>query len=227
MKKVFLSHSSADKQFVRKLAEDLKERGLEVWFDEWEIKVGDSIVEKIQEGISSGGFLIIVLSESSVCSPWVKEEINAGFFKQVSDSDIQLLPALVMDCGIPTLLRHRKYADFRKRYISGFDEILTAIFPEATDLPLSQIEKIVLRENYIEGRRRWWAGDYTQYYYTDKWYVEAMCHLEKLGMIKLESGEWQGELCDTIVERFSELTELGRRKAELTFSRTELQRKYF
>ena len=49
--KIFLSHSSKDKEFVRKLADDLKTYGLSVWFDEWEIKVGDSITNKISQGI--------------------------------------------------------------------------------------------------------------------------------------------------------------------------------
>jgi hypothetical protein len=225
-KSVFISHSSADKKVVRQLAEDLKDRGLKVWFDQWEIKVGDSIVERIQEGISNNSFLIVVLSKNSVSSSWVKEEINAAFFKQVSDRDIKVIPVLIEDCDIPVLLRHRKYADLRKNYLSGLDDILTGISPETFELPLTQIEKLVLRENYIEGRRRWWANESTHYYYADKWYIEAAVHLEKLGLIKFESGECQGSMCDTIIERFCELTDLGRKKAENLFDPSELCKSY-
>jgi len=46
---VFLSHSSKDKTIVRDVAERLRKDGVKVWFDEWEIKPGDSIPSKIDE----------------------------------------------------------------------------------------------------------------------------------------------------------------------------------
>lgn len=49
MPSLFLSHSSADKTFVEKLAKDLEGVGVNVWFDKWEIKVGDSLTGKIWE----------------------------------------------------------------------------------------------------------------------------------------------------------------------------------
>ena len=48
---VFLSHSSKDKAVVRAVAERLRKDGVRVWFDEWEIKAGDSIPAKIEEGL--------------------------------------------------------------------------------------------------------------------------------------------------------------------------------
>lgn len=49
---VFLSHSTQDKTFVEQLAHDLTGHGLHVWYSDWEIKVGDSIVQKISQGIN-------------------------------------------------------------------------------------------------------------------------------------------------------------------------------
>ena len=68
MSKVFISYSSSDKNFVEKLSKDLNELGIGVWFDKLEIKVGDSIVEKINKGISENDYLAIVLSPDSVNS---------------------------------------------------------------------------------------------------------------------------------------------------------------
>lgn len=48
---VFLSHSTADKDTVRDIAQQLKADGLNVWFDEWKIQPGDSIPSKIEEGL--------------------------------------------------------------------------------------------------------------------------------------------------------------------------------
>jgi hypothetical protein len=58
-KRIFLSHSSQDKDSVRRLAEDLRRVGIEVWLDEWEIRVGDQISRKIQEGLKNTDYLAV------------------------------------------------------------------------------------------------------------------------------------------------------------------------
>ena len=58
---IFLSHTHADKSFVRRLASDLKTRGVKVWLDEWELGVGDSLTQRIQAGILEAGYLALVL----------------------------------------------------------------------------------------------------------------------------------------------------------------------
>ena len=62
---VFLSHTTADKDFARRLATVLTAHRIEVWFDEWEIKVGDSLMGKVQDGISRSSYLGVVLSPES------------------------------------------------------------------------------------------------------------------------------------------------------------------
>ncbi len=57
---VFLSHSSKDKAVVRKLAERLRDDGLRVWLDEWEIRPGDPILLKIEEGLEQSRALVLV-----------------------------------------------------------------------------------------------------------------------------------------------------------------------
>ena len=51
MPSIFLSHASVDKPFVEKLAKDLKRIGVNVWFDNWSIKIGESITWQVEEGI--------------------------------------------------------------------------------------------------------------------------------------------------------------------------------
>jgi hypothetical protein len=62
---VFLSHSSKDKPFVTRLAADLVARGIPVWFDSWELEIGDSLSERIFEGIDESTYLILALSADS------------------------------------------------------------------------------------------------------------------------------------------------------------------
>lgn len=77
---IFLSHSHSDKCFATKIAADLREAGAEVWIDEAEIKLGDSLIDKISEAIDSVDYLAALLSAKSVESEWVrlKEALSAG-----------------------------------------------------------------------------------------------------------------------------------------------------
>jgi len=124
---VFLSHTSVDKPFVEKLGKDLKKLGVNVWFDKWEIKVGDSITWKIEDGIRENEYLAIVLSPEALNSSWVKSEISAAWVKQMNTKKIVLLPILYRDCNIPLLLADRKYADFRKEYSLGLAELASVL----------------------------------------------------------------------------------------------------
>ena len=75
--KVFISHSSKDHDFVMLLAEKLRKDLIDIWVDEWELQVGDSIVQKIDEGIKKSSFLIIVFSKYSIKSNWVLRELSS------------------------------------------------------------------------------------------------------------------------------------------------------
>ena len=71
MPSIFLSHTSVDKPFVEKLAKDLTRLGINAWFDKWNIKIGESITWKIDEGIRENEYLGIILSPEALNSEWV------------------------------------------------------------------------------------------------------------------------------------------------------------
>ncbi len=76
---VFLSHASEDKDEVaRPLALLLQERGLRVWYDEFEFRIGDNIIAKLNKGINSSQFGILILSTSFVdmAKQWTKYELD-------------------------------------------------------------------------------------------------------------------------------------------------------
>jgi hypothetical protein len=127
--RVFISHSSEDKAFVEQLAWDIRQFGFDVWYDKWEIAVGDSIVDKVFEGLEASDTLIIVLSPISVASRWVKEELNTAVMRRISENDIRILPVLIETCDIPTPLRHIRYADFRENYEEALALLLDSLAP--------------------------------------------------------------------------------------------------
>jgi len=123
--KVFLSHASKDKPFVDRLANDLATHSIPVWYDKFDLKIGESVPGKINEGIADAQYFAIVLSPAAISSKWVIEELNAGLMKQVANDGTFLLPILLEDCTIPPLLAHRKFADFRNGYDEALKELLS------------------------------------------------------------------------------------------------------
>lgn len=125
--KVFISHSSQDKPFVKGLAVDLAAKGHQPWVDEWEILAGESIPECIGSGIESADFVVVALSRSSVDSKWVEQEWQTKYWAEVNERHIQVIPLLLDDCEIPTLLRPKKYIDFRGDYTSALDLLANSL----------------------------------------------------------------------------------------------------
>jgi hypothetical protein len=128
--KVFLSHNSQDKDAARRIAVDLRARGIEVSFDAFEMRVGDSLIEKIQQGISESGYLAVLLSPHSVASPWVTKELNTVLMQDITAKSIKVLPLLYRDCEVPLFLKEKLYADFRSSYEGGLNELLRVFSKE-------------------------------------------------------------------------------------------------
>lgn len=73
----FISHASQDKKlFVRELVQHLQKKGATVWYDELTLKVGDSLRENIDKGLSNSKFGIVVLSEYFFKKEWTQKELN-------------------------------------------------------------------------------------------------------------------------------------------------------
>ncbi|MHB0923721.1 MAG: DUF1883 domain-containing protein [Bellilinea sp.] len=89
---VFISHASEDKDaIVRSLADALVKGGLKVWYDEFELKIGDSLRRKIDKGLAHSRFGIVVLSQSFFKKGWTNYELDGLVTRSVSGEQI-LLP---------------------------------------------------------------------------------------------------------------------------------------
>ncbi len=160
---VFISYSHNDKAFVQKLAKDLQDiGGNKVWLDLWEIRIGDSIIGKIEEGINESDFLIVVLSERSVTSNWVISELRSALTIQLNQQNVKVLPVLIDDCQKPLFLNHIRHADFRpsSNYNEAFAELLNAIDPsllpnvgnksDDEPSPVNDLEEAIDRNRLVE-----------------------------------------------------------------------------
>jgi hypothetical protein len=91
---VFISYASEDKAFVEPLALELRKRGLTVWFDKFELNVGDSLREKIEEGLARSRYGVVVFSPSFLRKKWPKKELNGLFSREVGGRKNRILPIL-------------------------------------------------------------------------------------------------------------------------------------
>ena len=145
MASIFLSHSSEDKGFVRELHKILRGNNIESWIDEAEIKIGDSLIKKISEGIEMADYVAIILSPKSMKSNWVKKELEMAVTKERNNSGKKVLPILIEDCEIPLYLQDKKYGDFRNssKAISSLMELISILRPMAEDEAKEETKKIM------------------------------------------------------------------------------------
>ena len=91
-KKVFISHASEDKPLARYFADTLKESGLEIWFDQYEIRIGDSIRRKIEQGLSQCDYGLVILSQKFLSKEWPQKELDGLVALTIANSGIKILP---------------------------------------------------------------------------------------------------------------------------------------
>ncbi len=123
---VFLSHNSKDKPRVRRLAERLKQAGLRVWFDEWNIKHGDIIAIKVDEGLEQSRVLLLCISPTALASGWVALERSTAIHRDPSNEGRRFIPLLLAECELPDTLRRYKYVDFREESEDTLMEVFSA-----------------------------------------------------------------------------------------------------
>ena len=89
---VFISHASEDKEeVVRPLANALKDKSLNVWYDEFELKIGDSLRQKIDKGVANSKFGIVILSKNFIKKGWTNYELDGLITRSISNQQL-LLP---------------------------------------------------------------------------------------------------------------------------------------
>jgi len=88
---VFISHATEDKDsIVRPLAKELQDAGLRVWYDEYELKLGDSLRRKIDAGLANSRFGIVVLSHPFFKKNWSQYELDGLVTREMTGEQIIL-----------------------------------------------------------------------------------------------------------------------------------------
>lgn len=130
VKKVFLSYSSKDQAKANLIAEKLKKHGIEVWMDKWSIKVGDSIVSRVKEGLKNSSCMIILLSPNYIASNWTNYELNDALFFESESKRPFIIPVLIEQIDIeqmPDSIRNRLYLDLSDDIDSNITKLVKSI----------------------------------------------------------------------------------------------------
>jgi hypothetical protein len=123
MASVFISYASPDRVFAVRLASGIEQLGHTVWIDVLEVGIGDSLVAGIGAGLAHAAYLIVVLSPHTMQSAWMTHEWEVKYTEEIIQRRTVVLPALIADCPLPPLFRHKRFADFRSGYEIGFAQL--------------------------------------------------------------------------------------------------------
>ena len=145
--KVFLSHSSADADLARRLALDLRSANVDVWLDQWELGVGEEIVQSIEQGVDEAEFVIVLLTRASVASEWVDREWRLKVEKEAQNERIAVVPVRGEPCEIPDFLAQRSHADISGgSYPLGFRHLLQILRHHSDEAGIEVPESTIVEE---------------------------------------------------------------------------------
>lgn len=116
---IFLSHSSDDKRFARRLSKELNRVGVDVWFDEWELEAGDSLHRRIGQALEKSRFVAVVISPSFLSSQWCEQELLQALAAETRRRTKMVIPVLCKKAVPPPFLQDRIYLDFSREYFKS------------------------------------------------------------------------------------------------------------
>jgi uncharacterized protein YjbI with pentapeptide repeats len=116
----FISYSSHDDDFARRIHADLQNNGVRCWFAPHDLKIGVKILDCLDAAIRVHDKVLLILSEHSICSDWVEDEVKKAFEEERTRKQTVLFPIRLDDAVLETkeawagvLRRDRNIGDFR------------------------------------------------------------------------------------------------------------------
>src|SRR5262249_13473929 len=136
--KVFLCHSSGDKQAVRSLYGHLKRDGFDPWLDEEDLLPGQDWEFEISNAVRNTDVVVVCLSQGSVTKMgYVQREIKSALdvADQQPEGTIFIIPVKLEECGVPNRLNRWQWVNlFDNR---GYDKLIAALNKRAAGLGIS------------------------------------------------------------------------------------------
>ncbi len=120
--KVYCSYSIKDEEIVLNTVKLLKNKGVDVWVDQLDIKPGDRWDDVVEKALEESTIFLLFISKASTESSNVMDELSIAL-----NSNKQIIPVLIEECPIPMRLRRNQYADFVNNYENGIELLIQAL----------------------------------------------------------------------------------------------------
>ncbi len=123
-KDIFICHASEDKaEVITLLVKALDNAGITYWYDQAEIKWGDSITQKVNEGLKISRYVLVLLSEAFLSKNWPQRELNSALNVEATAGDVRVLPLLLGPERVKNLIIKKYPILSDKAYIVWSDDV--------------------------------------------------------------------------------------------------------
>lgn len=125
---VFISYAHEDRPLARAIRAKLEEYGCRVWIDEGELRVGDSLIERISEALDRVDFVGALVSPYSVGGDWCRKELSLAMTGEIKKRGVVVLPLRVDNTPMPDSMKDKLFVDVRRTHPSAAaDELMKSI----------------------------------------------------------------------------------------------------
>jgi len=124
---LFISHSSRDKVAAHNLATTLNFCAVDVWLDDWELEVGQSLTDEISRAMDESRFIAILITENYNKTVWTKTEYKKALAREQQEKHTVMLPLIIGNAEIPDFLEDKIYIDLRKDFFAGIASLVGMI----------------------------------------------------------------------------------------------------
>lgn len=174
--RAFLSYSFEDRDLAERVARKLTASGVDAWWAEWEIRAGDSLRQKIDEGLERCSHFIVLLTPSALLKPWVQQEMDAGLVRRIAgEARFIALRAGLPACDLPPLLSGMLSPEIGEDFERSVRDLVNDIHevtrkpalgpaPSAATLPKTDFSPTAtaVAKSFVEGSPNGEFGDFQQ-----------------------------------------------------------------
>jgi hypothetical protein len=115
--------SSKDRKVAADLAGDLNFCSTDVWLDQWELQIGQSLTDELAKAMDASRYIAILITENYNKSVWTKTEYKKALSREQREGRTVMIPLLLGEAELPDFLEDKIYVDLRTDYFSGLTRI--------------------------------------------------------------------------------------------------------
>jgi hypothetical protein len=124
---IFISHSSRDKSAATNLALTLNFCSVDVWLDDWELEVGQSLTDELAKAMDDSRFIAILITENYNKTVWTKTEYKKALAREQKEGRTVMLPLIVGSAEIPDFIEDKIYIDLRTDFFVGVAKLVAMV----------------------------------------------------------------------------------------------------